>query len=199
MTDFPVFPGQLEIRRVGGGRSLAGSFPYNKTATIRDRGRVRKESFRRGAFKHTVEEATDRPLDLLSGHEWSKPLASRQSGTLQVRDEPDGLVFVAELPEDPPSWVTDVEKAIDAGLSTGVSPGFSVPPAGVVAQAEILIPEPGNPDVQIRVIQHAVLRELSIVTAPVYRESVVELRQEDIDAALAADDDRPTRGRRFYL
>ena len=199
MTDYPIFEGSLEIRRIGGGRSLSGFFPYNKTATIRDRGRKRKESFRSGAFKFSVEQETDRPIELLTGHEMGKPLASRQSGTLKLNDTDDGLVFVAELPDDPPSWVVDTERAIDAGLMTGVSPGFTVPPRGVIAQAEILIPEPGNPDVQIRVIQHAVLRELSIVTAPVYRESVVELRQEDIDLALSAMNDPQNRGRRLWL
>ena len=36
--------GCLEIRQRGGGRSLSGSFPYRRTATVRDRGRVRKET-----------------------------------------------------------------------------------------------------------------------------------------------------------
>lgn len=203
MTDkiLPVFAGSLEIRRVGGGRTLSGRFPYNSTATVRDRGRVRKESFNSGAFKYSVEQETDRPLDLLSGHEFSKPLASRQSGTLKVRDTESGLIFEAELPDDPPSWVIDTERAIDAGLMTGVSPGFSVPPRSVVPNAEILIPEPGNRDVEVRVINHAVLREISIVSAPVYRESTVELRQEDIDAALSAMNrpDGRKRGRRLWL
>ena len=42
------FDAELEIRTKGDGRSLRGAFPYNKTATIRDRGRVRKERFKSG-------------------------------------------------------------------------------------------------------------------------------------------------------
>ena len=50
---------------------------------------------------------------------------------------------------------------IRAGLAGGVSPGFRVPPASVVANAEAFEPEPGNPGVQVRVINQAVLHELS--------------------------------------
>ena len=48
--------GCLEIRQRGGGRSLSGSFPYGRTATVRDRGRVRKETFRQGAFSWQLRE-----------------------------------------------------------------------------------------------------------------------------------------------
>ena len=62
-------------------------------------------------------------------------------------------------------------RAVDAGLIRGVSPGFRVPPASAVANAEELVDEPGNPDVQIRQINQAVLYELSLVTRPAYVES----------------------------
>ena len=54
-TQFSV-GGCLEIRQRGAGRSLSGSFPYGKTATVRDRGRVRKETFRQGAFSWQLRE-----------------------------------------------------------------------------------------------------------------------------------------------
>ena len=45
-TSAPFFDAELEIRaRGGGGRTLSGSFPYGKMATVKDRGRVRKERF----------------------------------------------------------------------------------------------------------------------------------------------------------
>ena len=68
---------------------------------------------------------------------------------------------------------------IDLGLSVGLSPGFNVPPPDVVPGAEELVPEPGNPDVLIRIIHAAVLFELSIVTRPAYPESFVDLRSAD--------------------
>ena len=90
--------------------------------------------------------------------------------------------FEATLPEQTltPSWVTDVEKAIANGTMVGLSPGFRVPPASVVPNAERLIPEIGNPGVQIRQIDHAVLREFSIVTNAIYDDALVELRAEDL-------------------
>ena len=51
-----IFEGELEIRARGGGRSLSGSFPYNKIATVRDRGRVRKERFKSRAFSWQIRE-----------------------------------------------------------------------------------------------------------------------------------------------
>ena len=181
--ELAVWPGELEIRRVGGGRRLSGSFPYStrnrpSRATVRDRGTVRKEAFAPGAFSYTLNVDTEAKVDLLIAHSFDRPIASRQLGTLTLVDTPEALTFEAELPADPPSWVTDVEKAIAAGLQTGISPGFHVPPRGVVPNGERLIPEPGNPGVMIRQINHAVLRELSVVTNAAYDDSFVELRSE---------------------
>ena len=173
-----IFDGAVEIRRVGGKRVLTGTFPYNATATTSDRGSVRKERFASRAFRYSVETEPERRIDLLVGHDFGKPIASRQSGTLTIADTADALTFEALLPDDPPSWVVDAERAVDAGLMTGLSPGFRIPPRGVVSDAETLIDEPGNPGVQIRQINHAVLRELSVVTNPAYDEAGVELRDE---------------------
>ena len=68
--------------------------------------------------------------------------------------------------------------SLQGGLVGGISPGFSVPPASAVPNAEELIPEPGNPGVQIRVIRQAVLFELSLVTRPAYPETDVDLRAQ---------------------
>ena len=179
MADFAIFEAaELEIRRSGGGRVLRGRFNYGSTATIRDRGRVRKETFEPRAFRFAIEDDS-RQIDVLAGHDFGKPLASRKAGTLDIEDSDDGVTFEARLPDDPPSWVIDAERAIAAGLMTGLSPGFSVPPASAVLDAERLEPEPGNPGVQIRVIRAAVLREFSIVTAPAYVDAAVDLRADN--------------------
>ena len=192
MTDFAIFEAaELEIRRSGGGRVLRGRFNYGSTATIRDRGRIRKETFEPRAFRFAIEDETRR-IDVLSGHDFGKPLASRKAGTLDIEDGDDGVTFEARLPDDPPSWVIDAERAIAAGLMTGLSPGFSVPPASAVPDAERLEPEPGNPGVQIRVIRAAVLREFSIVTAPAYADAAVDLRAEDFGR-------EPKRRRHLWL
>lgn len=202
-----VFEADLEIRARGSGRTLSGRFPYNKTATIRDRGRVRKERFGRRAFGWQIREfekllaeynkalgeAVDetlselkeqmarRNVDLLSGHDFNRPLASLRSGSLKLSDSDDALRFEADLPaaNDQPTWMRDAVLAVEAGLLGGISPGFKVPPAGAVANAEELIPEPGNPGVQIRQVNQAVLFELSLVTRPSYAETSVEAREDE--------------------
>ena len=179
MADYPIFEaGELEIRRSGRSRALLGRFNYGSTATIRDRGRVRKEKFEPRAFRFAIEDDS-RPIDVLVGHEFGKPIASRKAGTLEIADGDDGVTFEARLPDDPPSWVIDAERAIAAGLMTGLSPGFVVPPASAVPDAERLEPERANPGVQIRVIREAVLREFSVVTAPAYTDAAVDLRGKD--------------------
>ena len=121
-----------------------------------------------------------RNVDLLSGHSFDKPLASLIAGTLELTDGRDGLRFEATLPPDgeQPSWMVDTLRAVDSGLARGISPGFRMPPASVVQNAETDEPEPGNPGVTIRVIRQALLPELSIVTRPAYAGSSVELRAD---------------------
>ena len=192
MAEFPIFEaGELEIRRSGRSRTVRGRFNYGTTAIIRDRGRVRKERFEPRAFRFAIEDET-RQIDILVGHSFDKPLASRKAGTLEIADGDDGVTFEARLPDDPPSWVIDAERAIAAGLMTGLSPGFVIPPASVVPDAERFEPEPGNPGVQTRVIRAAVLREFSVVTVPVYADAAVDLRGEHFGR-------EPTRRRRTWL
>ena len=105
-------------------------------------------------------------------------VATSRASTASAVDGDDAVTFEARLPDDPPSWVIDAERAIAAGLMTGLSPGFTVPPASAVPDAERLENEPGNPGVQIRIIREAVLREFSVVTAPAYADAVVDLRND---------------------
>ena len=179
--------GELEIRQGGGSRTLVGRFPYNGLATISDGGRTRKESISSRAFSFAIDNEVDRfgtpiRIDQLSGHDFGKPLASRQSGTLAIQDADDAVTFQAQLPavEESASWVEDTVLAVRAGQMIGQSPGFRVPPKGVVPNAESLRPEPGNPSVMIRQINDAVLREMSIVTSGAYIDAAVELRSANV-------------------
>ena len=179
-----VWPVNLEVRQEDdGSATVAGSFPYGSTATVADRGRVRKERFARGAFEHSVSGAgANERLDLLVGHDFNRPLASRQAGTLEVQETPDALTFEAALPADAeqPSWMRDALLAAKGGLLQGVSPGFVVPPASVVPDAVSLVAEREvRQEVMIRVIRHAVLFELSLVTRPAYPESAIDVRALD--------------------
>ena len=192
MAEFPVFEAsKLEMRRSGDKKILTGRFNYGSTATIRDRGRVRKERFEPRAFRFAIENEA-RQIDILVGHDFGKPVASRKAGTLEIEDSAAAVTFEAQLPDDPPSWAVDMEKSVVAGLMVGLSPGFVVPPASAVPDAERFEPEPGNPGVQTRVIRAAVLREFSVVTAPVYPDAAVDLRAEDFGR-------EPKRRRRVWL
>ena len=215
-----IFDGDLEIRARGDGRSLVGRFPYNKTATIRDRGRVRKERFGKRAFGWQIREfeklqaelataiaegieeglselkeaVARRNVDLLSSHDYGRPMASLRAGTLKLTDSDDALSFEASLPAEArqPTWMRDAVLSVEGGLAPGISPGFRVPPASAVSNAEELLPEPGNPGVQIRQINQAVLSELSIVTRPAYAETEVEAREDHLCQT-------PKRRRRVWL
>ena len=108
----------LELRQRG--RSLSGLFRYSNTATIRDRGRVRKERFSPRAFSFAVDDA-EREVHLLSGHSFDRPLARKKNGTLELSDTDEGLSFTAELPVegDQPAYMTDMLKQYRAGLGWG--------------------------------------------------------------------------------
>ena len=170
----------LELRQDG--QELVGSFPYGKLATIANVGRVRKETFRPGSFKYSISRA-DFDINLLAGHSFDRPIASKLRKTLTFNDTSTALEFRAILPPeaDQPSWVADTVKAVRSGLSVGVSPGFRIPPTSANPNAVRLVPEPGNESVQIREIHDALVPELSIVTRAAYVETVVSVRSEDLE------------------
>ena len=172
-----IYEAGLELRREGKRPSIRGTFPYGALAVISDRGKVRKERIMRGAFDYTLEN-TDRDVNLLVGHSFDKPLASRSAGTLVFEDTDDALVFEAAI--DPAledvTHVRDALAMLGSGLVRGISPGFRVPPKEAVPGAERLDPEPNNPGVFIRTILALLLYELSLVTRPAYPTSEAELR-----------------------
>ena len=165
----PFFDGEIEIREgTENSRILAGRFPYNTIATVNAGGRMVREQFSPGAFAPSMD-ADDQRIDLLLQHDFSKPLANRQTGSLTLRETPTALEFEAVIPENGTSWQVDAERAVMGGLMRGVSPGFRVLPGG-----EKMV---GG----IREIRRATLRELSLVTNDAYTDSTVELRDDHID------------------
>lgn len=174
--------GSLELREAGGGAvRLAGSFPYNKRATIFSGGngrRPRKEQFAPKAFSFALEE--DREVHMLVGHSFDRPLASRKAGTLQLTDTDAALELKAELTPEmlETSWTRDFLAALRAGLIVGLSPGFRVAPPEAVPDAEETVEEnPSEGKALIRIIKAAVLFELSAVTRPAYDQaSLAEAR-----------------------
>ena len=173
-----VYPAEsLEIRQDG--RTITGSFKYGALAVIADRGTVRKERFQPGAFSYALRDEK-REINLLSGHEFSKPLASRLAGSLVFTDSAQSLDFRATLPpeNEQPSWMRDTVMGIRAGLIRGISPGFKVPPKSAVPDGEELVPEPGSTEgVMIRQINQAVLYEFSTLSRAAYPTATLDIRQ----------------------
>ncbi len=178
--------GGLEVRRVADGSTrLRGRFPYNRTAVLSDGGRTgrpRKERFAPRAFAYRVNDPKA-DVHLLVGHDYGKPLASRATGTLDLRDTDEALTFDAVVTPEvaQTSHGRDFLALLLAGLAIGLSPGFRIPPKRAVPEAELVEEEPVNPEegengAIIRTVLEALLFELSIVTSPAYDEAQVELR-----------------------
>ena len=200
-AEYAILNGALEVRAWGSGRVLAGRFPYGRTATVRTRGRVRKERFAPGALAWQVREfeklqeeaaalvgkAVDEALEdalekrntfLLVGHSYDKHLADMISGTLAVKHTAAAVEIEAALPDPDkmPSWVRDALLAVEAGQLRGISPGFQVPAKG----GERLIPEDGPGGSMVREILDAVAFEYSLVARPAYSGTDVAARADEI-------------------
>ena len=191
------------------GRFKYSAGPGRGLATVADRGKVRKERIGPDAFgwqferfnelmqemgdviKGAVDEARlavlrqeieRRNVHVLAGHSYDKPIGSLKSGA-KIISTKDAVEFEVDLPAeaDQPSYMRDTVRMIRAGLAGGVSPGFRVPPASVVANAETFEDEPGNPGVQVRVIHASrVARAIDCNEARLQRERQIDVRAFDI-------------------
>ena len=179
----------------------------DRQATVMNKGRVRKERIGPDAFGWQIREfaklqdelattisgAVDearvqiirqelerRNVHILAGHSYDKPMGDMLRSGARVTSTREAVVFEIDLPDvaDQPGYMKDTIAMIRGGLIGGISPGFRVPPRAVVPNGERLEGEPGNPAVQVRVIENAVLYELSIVTRPAYSETDVDVRAQ---------------------
>ena len=179
-----IFPGRLEVRKKSNGsRVIRGRFPYNKTAILTDggnKGRPVKERFKPRSFTYRLEDPLA-DIHLLVGHDYDKPLASKLTGTLTFKDTLAAL-FLEALILDTVAETThgrDILALIGAGLAVGLSPGFRIPPKQTVPNAETITEEdPSEGRAVIRTINDALLYEMSVVTLPAYKESLIEEVEE---------------------
>ena len=115
------WPADLELRQEGS--RIAASFPYNSMATIRASGTVRKERIMPGAFRFAIEDAS-RDINLLVGHDYGQPLASKLAGTLVIRDTAAALEFEAPLPDVSWARMTCARASRAAPRCTDYRPDF---------------------------------------------------------------------------
>tara|TARA_R110000751_G_scaffold34950_1_gene86325 strand:+ start:100 stop:564 length:465 start_codon:yes stop_codon:yes gene_type:complete len=140
------------------GRKISGiAVPYNKTShLIRDRARPYRERFLKGALK------IDDNVALYISHDHrSIPLARVGAGTLSFTETEEGLMFEAILPENR----TDVIEAVARGDIGGVSIGFN--------KIKDKWTHRRNNSPSDRVVEEAVLLELSLVAAGAYPDATI--------------------------
>jgi len=200
---FAFHEGELELRAARGkARRLVGKFPYQKRGVLSDggkSGRPKKEVIEPRAFAYRIDRP-DENIHLLVGHSYDRPLASREAGTLDIRDSDEAVSFDAEIvPEIVESpYGADFFAAFTAGLIRGISPGFRIPPPRTVPDAETVEEEdPAEGQALIRHIWAALLYELSLVTVAAYQEAAAEERSWTLTkAGLAVPEPRDAGLRR---
>lgn len=88
-----------------------------------------------GAFRETIEPGSFRAaletsiVHLLWNHNTDLPLASTDSGTLDLREDETGLRVWARVPKAL-SYASDLRTLMDTGIATGMSFAFTLPSDG---------------------------------------------------------------------
>lgn len=139
---------------------------FNQEAT----GLSFREVIAPGAFTRTLKSGN--PVFLLVNHDMeSLPLASTQSGTLQLSEDSIGLRMEAELdPANPRAQ--ELASALRRGDVNKMSFAFTVAPDGQTREEGL------------RTLKDLDLYEVSVVTLPAYDSTTVGMRaQEDLDLA----------------
>ena len=147
-----------------------GAFFYDQDTIISDRqspesrrrDRVRKQRVKPGAFTFALE-AADREINILLGRDFDRALGSKLANSVVFDDGPDALRFRVEtLPAT--TYVQDFRAQLAAGSALfGVAALYRIPPPEAVPEATEIVPEPDNPDVNIEIVNEAVLTALAVV------------------------------------
>jgi HK97 family phage prohead protease len=128
------------------------------------------EVIRRGAFSASLSSGAD--ILALADHDSSKVLGRTRSGTLELREDNDGLAFTLQMPDTQPG--RDLIALAERGDIGGASFGFRVPDGGDVWS--------GN-NRELRTVN---LAEVSIVSAwPAYQDTEISLRSLQPHSQLA--------------
>ncbi|MDF2803064.1 MAG: phage prohead protease family protein [Anaerocolumna sp.] len=127
------------------------------------------EKIDRGAFDNTLKDGHN--IFLLYHHQWDKPLASTQTGTLTLSVDNVGLRFNATI-NDNLSYGKDAIELIKQRLISGCSFGFTCVRESNEYNA--------NDDSILRTLLEVELYEGSILCIPQYEDTTVFARAKEI-------------------
>ena len=208
-TEYPVFGGQLEIRQEGDVPVLTAVFPLNRTATISNVGRVRKERFASGSMSWQTKEFAklqDEMAKVLSRGvddfmaqrrvaELEDALEKRNTHLLvghdfnrAIADTKSGTLAVQHTDEavflraELPPEDQQPSWVKDAVLAVRGKQLRGVSPGyNVTPQGrQRLVPEDGPGDSLVREIQDSVVYEYSMVSRPSYSGTSLDTRADDM-------------------
>jgi HK97 family phage prohead protease len=128
------------------------------------------EKIDRNAFNDTLADGHN--IFLLYHHHWDKPLASTQTGTLELSTDNIGLRFKAIINSNL-SYAKDTLELIRQGLIQGCSFGFNCIEEGYNYNKDT--------DTATRTLKKIALYEGSVLCIPQYEDTTVFARAKEID------------------
>lgn len=127
------------------------------------------EKIGRSAFDDTLKDGHN--IFLLYHHDWSKPLASTKTGTLELETDNIGLRFKATINSNL-SYAKDTIELIKEGLIQGCSFGFSCIEEDINYNSES--------NIVTRTLLKVNLYEGSVLCIPQYEDTTVFARAKEI-------------------
>ena len=127
-----------------------------------------KEKISKGAFSRAIKNA-DKDIDFLAEHDSKKILASTRNGSLQLREDEQGLFMTATIA--PTSWGKDAYTLVESRIYQNMSFGFRT-----IKDSWRTI-ENGLYE---RTIEELELFEVSVVKNPAYSQSTIAARSIEI-------------------
>ncbi len=209
MSEYPVFDGKLEIRQDGDTPVLTAVFPLNRTATVSNTGRVRKERFASGSMSWQTREfaklqaemsqvlarGVDDFMTQRRVAEIEDALEKRNTHLLTghdynraIADTKSGTLTVQHTDEavflraELPPEELQPSWVKDAVLAVRGKQLRGVSPGYQVTPQgrQRLVPEDGAGDSLVREIQDSTVYEYSLVARPSYAGTSIDTRADDV-------------------
>lgn len=127
-----------------------------------------KEKISKGAFSRAIQNAK-KDIHFLAEHNNDKILASTRNGSLQLREDDEGLFMQATI--TPTSWGRDYYELISSGILQNMSFGFRTIKDSWKPMGQGLFE---------RTIEDLELIEVSVVRDPAYSQSTISARSIEI-------------------